>query len=274
MSTNQTNQLYDVIVIGASEEGINFCAQLINKTKDVKVALVSRNFDCPIEVNNIVKINQEVVFSSYIYGLISLTLANRTQIFGKNVVIAIGTKPVKSTLKNSNIKYNLNDLKASKTSPAVVVGNDTLAVKYTLALAKKFKYVYLCSNTLNLDCEKRYIKKLEDTANIVHLPNCNIVSCKNSKDGSLAEVQLDTYSSIKCVALVMSLGRTPENTGFSKRILEVDDEGYIITKEFNETTIIPNVYAIGTCTKHGAKSRLLPTINHLIEKNKFKLKEE
>jgi thioredoxin reductase len=269
-----TNQLYDVIVIGASEEGINFCTQLINKTKDVKVALVSRNFNRPVEVDNITKINQEVIFSSYIYGLISLTLADRTQIFGKNVVIAVGTKPVKSTLKNSNIKYNLNDLKASKTSPVVVAGNDTLAVKYALALAKKFKYVYLCSNTLNLECEKKYIKKLENVANIVHLPNCNIIGCKNNKDGSLAEAQLDTYSSIKCAALVMSLGRNPDNSGLSKRMIDVDSEGYIITKEFNETTIIPGIYAIGACTRHGIKNKLLPIINHLINKNKFELREE
>jgi thioredoxin reductase len=149
-----------------------------------------------------------------------------------------------------------------------------LAVKYALALAKKFKYVYLCSNTLTLECDKKQLKKLEDTANIVHLPNCNVIGCKNGKDGSLIEVQLDTYSSIKCTALIMALGRIPDNSGFSNRMIEVDSEGYIVTKEFNETTIVPNVYAIGTCTKHGAKSRLLPTVNHLIEKNRFKLMEE
>ena len=106
------------------------------------------------------------------------------------------------------------------------------------------------------------------------MPNCNIISCKNNKEGDLVEVQLDTYSSIKCMALVMSLGRIPENAGFLKRILTLDSEGYIVTKEFNETTRVPNVYAIGGCAKNGVKSRLLSTINHLIEKNKFKLTEE
>jgi thioredoxin reductase len=214
------------------------------------------------------------VFSSYIHGLIGLTLADRTQVFGLNTVIAVGTKPIKSSLKNNNIRYNLVNLKASKTTPAVVVGHDNLAAIYALTMAKKFKYVYLCSDTLDLTCDAKYIKKLENTANIVHLPNCNIVSCKNDKDGNLTEVQLDTYSSIKCSALVMSLGRIPDNSGFSKRMLSTDPEGYIITKGFNTTTIIPSIYAIGTCTRSSSKNRLLPIINHLIEKNNFKLKGE
>ena len=39
------SQLYDVIVIGASEEGISFCEQLLAKTTGLQVALVSRNFN-------------------------------------------------------------------------------------------------------------------------------------------------------------------------------------------------------------------------------------
>lgn len=268
------NQIYDVIVIGASEEGINFCSQLLDKTVGLKVALVSRSFNRPVDIAGITKINKEVVFSSYTRGLLGLTLADRTQIFGLNIVVAVGTKPIKSNLKNCNIRYNLNGLKASKSTPAVVVGNDNLAATYALSLAKKFKYVYLCSNTVDLDCEAKYLKKIENTANIVHLPNCNVISCKNDKEGNLTEVQLDTYSSIRCTALIMSLGRTPDNSGLSKRMIEVDSEGYIKTKEFNATTVVPKIYAIGTCARSTAKNRLLPVINNLIEKNNFKLKEE
>lgn len=267
-------QLYDVIIIGASEEGITFCEQLLAKAAGIKVALVSRSFNREVEIEDLIKINKEVIFSSYSHGLIGLTLADRTQIFGINVVIAVGTKPTKSTLKNCNIRYNLNGLKASKSTPAVVVGNDNLAATYALSLSKKFKYVYLCSNTVELDCDTKYIKKLENTANIVHLPNCNIIGCKNDREGNLTEVQLDTYSSIRCSVLIMSLGRTPDSPGFSKRMLEIDSEGYIVTGNYNKTTVIPKIYAIGTCTKNAAKNRLLATVNHLIEVNRFKLKEE
>ena len=166
------------------------------------------------------------------------------------------------------------EIKASKNSPVVVVGNDTLAVTYAIALAKKFKYVYLCSSSVELSCEARYLKKLENIANIVHLPNCNVIGCKNDKNGNLTEVQLDTYSSIRCTALVMSLGRIPDNSGLSKRMIETDINGYIVTKGFNVTTIVPTIYAIGTCTKNGTKTRLAPIVNHLIDTNKFKRVEE
>jgi thioredoxin reductase len=268
------SQLYDVIVIGASEEGISFCEQLLAKTTGLKVALVSRNFNRPVEVVGLTKISGEVIFSTYNRGMIGLTLHDRTQVFGVNVIIAVGTKPIKSNLKNNNIHYNLLNIKTSKTTPVVVAGNNNLAVSYALALAKKFKYVYLCSNSVELDCDAKYIKKLENVANIVHLPNCNVLSCKNDKDGKLVEIQLDTYSSIRCSALVMSLGRIPDNPGLSKRMIEVDPNGYVITKEFNVTTIIPNIYAIGSCAKNGTKTRLGPVINHLISINGFKRVEE
>lgn len=268
------NQLYDVIIIGASEEGISFCEQLLKKTTGLKVALVSRNFNRPVDFEGVMKITGEVIFSSYNRGMIGLTLADRTQIFGVNVVVAVGTKPIKSNLKNPNIRYNLTDVKAAKNSPAVVVGNNNLAVTYALSMAKKFKYVYLCSSTVELECDNKYIKKLENVANIVHLPNCNVIGCKNDKDGNLVEVLLDTYSSIRCSTLVMSLGRTPDNPGLSKRMIETDSNGYIITKEFNATTVVPKIYAIGTCTKSSTKNRLLPVVNHLIDANKFKRMEE
>ena len=268
------NQLYDVIIIGASEEGISFCDQLLKKTTGLKVALVSRNFNRPVDFEGVTKVTGEVIFSSYNRGMIGLTLANRTQLFGVNVVVAVGTKPIKSSLKNNNIRYNLAGLKASKSTPAVVVGNDNLAVNYALTLSKKFKYVYLCSNTVELQCDSKYLKKLENIANIVHLPNCNIIGCKNDKDGNLTEVQLDTYSSIRCTALVMSLGRAPDNSGLSKRMIETDEKGYIITKGFNTTTIVPRIYAIGTCTRSSTKNRLGPVVNHLIDVNKFKRVEE
>lgn len=269
-----TDQIYDIIIIGASEEGISFCEQIVEKTENLNIGLVSRNFNRDINLPQINLINKEVIFSSYHRGLIGLTLADRTMLFGKNIIIATGTKPIKASFKNCNIQYNLNKINPAKTEPAVVFGNDNFAANYALQLAKKFKYVYLCTSEFDLKCEAKYIKKIENTANIVHLPNCNITGCKNNKEGRLAEVTLDTYSSIRCSALVMSLGRVPDNPGLSKRMYSVDSKGYIEVKEFGETLIVPNIYAIGTCTKSNTRCRLAPIINKIIEKNKFKLKEE
>jgi Trk K+ transport system NAD-binding subunit len=52
-----TTQLYDIIVIGASQEGITFCENLISKTENVKVALVSKNFNHLTAKNNLLGVN-------------------------------------------------------------------------------------------------------------------------------------------------------------------------------------------------------------------------
>ena len=270
------NQLYDIIVVGASAEGVAFCEKLLSKTKEVKVALISKHFKHLTKQNleGIDLIEQEVVHSNYRHGLLIVSLADSTNICGKTVIIATGSKPIKSTLKSANIYYNISDLKPNKNGQAVIWGNDALAVKYALKLSKKFKYVYLCNNSLILNCDTKLITKIENTANIVHLPNCNIIACKNNKEGNLVEVQLDTYSSIKCSALVMSLGRSPENPGISKKMVELDVDGFVKTKAFNETTKVPNIFAIGECTRHASSHSTTLTLNHIITRNNFKLKEE
>ena len=260
-----SNILYDVIVIGASEEGLNACKQL---ESTLKIALVSRNFNRPTtQLSNTDFYNKEVIFSSYNRGLLGVTLSDKTTLYCKNIIIAVGTKPIKSNLKNSNIYYNLNSLKASKNNPVVVFGSDDLAATYAITLSKKFKYVYLCTSSLGLNCKPKYIKKIENIANIVHLPNCNIIGCKNDKEGNLVEAHLDTYSSITCVAVVMSLGRVPDNSGLDKRMIEVDPENYIKVKEYNETTKIPNIFAIGGCTRTKSSHAVSNVINKILQRN-------
>jgi thioredoxin reductase len=272
-----TNQLYDVIVVGASEEGLALCEQLSNKTKNAKIALVSKHFNLQTPKHNLQmvdKFEQEVVFSYYKHRLLGVYFADRNAIFGKSIVIATGSKPIKSNLKNTNIQYNLNNIKYNKAAPVVVFGKDNTAATYAISLSKKFKYVYLCSDSLELECDNKYLKKIENIANIVCLPNCNIIACKNDKEGNLVEVQLDTYSSIRCNALVMSLGRMPEKVCIDKRMLKTDSDGFIIVKENNETTEIPNIFAIGTCTKNPTKAKITAVANTIIKRHSIELKEE
>jgi thioredoxin reductase len=238
---------------------------------------VSKNFNHLTAKNNLLGVNlitADVAYSNYNHGLIILNLADGTNLFGKTVVIATGSKPIKSSLKNAAIKYNLSDVKPNKNGQVIVYGKDNLAASYALKLAKKFKHVYICSNSLVLECDTKLINKIENIANILHLPNCSIIACKNDKEGKLIEAQLDTYSSIKCDTIVMSLGRQPEVSGISKRMIEVDSNGFIKTKAFNETTKVPNIFAIGSCVSHSTAHSTTAALNHIITRNNFKLKEE
>ena len=269
MSSN-TNNLYDVIIVGASEEGLALCDQLNTKTKNAKIALVSKHFNFQTPKHNLAnvdKFEKEVVFSYYKHRLLGVYFADKNAIFGKTIVLAVGSKPIKSSLKNTNIKYSLKEVKNAKHSPAVVFGDNDTAATYAITLSKKFKYVYLCTKSLELPYSSKLVKKIENIANILHLPNCNIVGCKNDKEGNLVEAQLDTYSSIRCAELIMSLGRSPEAPGIDKRMLKVDSEGYIITKEYNETTEIPNIFAIGACTKNSSKHKITNVVDTIIKRH-------
>ena len=263
------NELYDVVVLGASVEGIALCEYVKAKSPKTKVALVSRHFKF-IKPNNkladTVKIQGDSAFSSYNHGVVILTLKNRKTVVGKNLVIATGATPVRTTsLKNANICYNPRDLKdSSKTKPAVVYGSNSDAVSYALSMAKKFKYVYLCSKDMKLSCDAKLVKKLNATANVVYLPTCNIVSCKNNKEGHLSEITLDTYDTINCSALVLALGKTPDVNGIDTKMVELDQDKYIKTNTQHQSTKVPNIYAIGECTRHNTKRSITAVGSKLI----------
>lgn len=263
------NELFDIVVLGASEEGIALCEYIKSKAPEKKVALVSRHFNFVKPHNKLADtelIQGDSAFSSFMKGMVILTLKNRDIVCGKNLVIATGATPVKtSTLKNNNICYNPRDLKlTSKLKPAVVYGNNTAAVNYSLALSKKFKYIYLCSNGFTLNCDTRLARKLNNTANIVHLTNCKITACKNNKEGNLCEVTLDTYSTVNCSALVMALGRTPDVNGIDLKMVELDQDNYIKVNSNHQTTKVPNIYAIGECTKHNTKRSIITVGSRLV----------
>ena len=267
----QQNELYDVIIIGASIEGIVLAEYIKAKAPETKVALVSKHFNFVKATNKLLDtelIIGESVYSNFNHGLIILTLKNKQLVVGKNVVIATGGYPIKAPAdryKNKNICYNPRDIAINpKNKPAIVFGNGNDAVNFALTMAKKFKYVYLCSEVFKLGCDAKLLKKLNDTANIVHLPNCFITSCKNDKDGKLQEVTLNTYDTIKCSALVLALGRKPHVNGVDPKMIELDADKYIKINTQHQSTKVPNIYAIGECTKHNTKRSITLVGNQLL----------
>jgi len=265
------NKMYDVIIIGASVEGVELCSYLRAKASDLKIAFISKNFDNvgKLDLTGVDLYRGEAVCSSYNHSLIGITLRDRTSVFGLTAVIATGSKPAKSQFKGNNIYYKPIEIKeAMKTKQAVVYGNNEDAVKYALDIAKKFKYIYLCSNTFDLTSSQKLLKKLDNTANILHLPSCNITGIKTDKAGNLNEITLDTYDTIRCAALLLALGRAPDVSGLSKKMVDIDEEGYAVVKEYNELVKTPGIYAIGACVRKNTKQSIHTVGNKILEKRK------
>ena len=272
------NKVFDVIIVGASYEGIALCEYLKEKLPALKVALVSSNFtNCKPRqtLDGIEKVEKKVIYSSYNHNLIGLTLEDRSNIFGLNVVIATGSRPIPLDIKSNSIYYKTAGVKrAIKANQAVVVGNDIKAINAACWAAKKFKYVYFCSPNFQLNASKKDIQKLNEIENIVHLPNSHIIDYKNDKRGNICEVSLDTYDTIRCNSIIAITDRLPDIPQLHPQMIELDDDGYIVVNHLGETTRIPKLFAVGACTKYNSKRNIAVLGRRMISINNWKQEEK
>lgn len=252
------SHIYETIIIGATPQGLALAEQLASPKRNV--ALISRNFSYKTKkqtLANIDTVEGQAIFLSFSHGLFGVSLKDGGSIFGCNIVFATGTVPKTINLKGNGIYYKAIDVIGKhKSRQAVVYGDTELAVKYAIELAKQFCYVYLCTPGFDLNCSKKLVRKLNDTANIAHLPGCNIKTCKRDlKTYSLVEVTLDTYDTIKASALVVDVGRTPDLPAFADRFINRDEDGYAIVSNL-ESTKVPGVFAVGDLTRKCTKKDL------------------
>lgn len=248
-----SNIIYDVIIIGASKEGITLYKQL-HKDKTLKIAVVSPNFHnlktgSEIAVSD--RVCHKVVYSTLKRNLLILTLDDSSLLCGMNIVIASGLSIKKCPYDTKSVYYDIKDIKTRvKASPFIVVGNDDRAAVRALMLAKKFNYIYLCYSENKLNCSDVLTKELDDSANIALLPHCKIVSCKNELNGTLYSVKLDTLESLKCRGIVCT-GESIANIDkwFNINMITLNENKLIKVNEFGQTEIVPSIFAIGTCAE-------------------------
>ena len=113
-------------------------------------------------------------------------------------------------------------------------------------MAKKYKQVYLCSESLVIeDITTANKKRLAETKNIVVLPNTSVIKFQTS-DGMLQKVELDNYSTITCSAIFVKTAARPETT-FVSNIIGKDTAGFLITTNQAQSLLVPKCFAIGNC---------------------------
>ena len=98
MEKTYLRKLFDVIIIGASADGIALCEYLVSKKPDIKTLIVAENTNNILQkhkLENTIIVKDKVIYSSYNHGVIGLNLESGDQIFATNIVIATGTKPKK-----------------------------------------------------------------------------------------------------------------------------------------------------------------------------------
>lgn len=245
------NQFFDIIILGASKEGLSVYKKLKQTEFGKTVQLISERFPASVEDPSKF-ITGKVAFVSYNHGMMSITLDSDQgipRIFTHNLIIATGECPKKFPKLGPNVDqiyYNASDLPEDYKGAAVVYGDTEYAAKMALTLRRKYKYVYLCTNIFEPKYSYNVRKRLKEATNVAQLPGCKITEYDGSK-GKLTKVTLDTYETITCKALYVDIGRTPDLSAFPNtkyRLFAVNDEQKIVTDE-NCQTFVPKVFAVG-----------------------------
>jgi thioredoxin reductase (NADPH) len=133
----------------------------------------------------------------------------------------------------------------------IVVGGGNTAVEEALYLTNHASKVYLVHRRDSLKAEKILQDRLFSNPKVTPIWNAeideflgthepkslNAVRLKSTKDGSLREMKID--------GVFVAIGHKPATAVFVNSGLEMDSEGYILTKPGTPFTNIPGVFAAG-----------------------------
>ena len=254
------NYQVDIMIIGDSKSGHDLLDKIASNRPKIKVAFVSQAFKSTTthDYLNVEYFRDEVVLVDYKNRLFGCYLKNGTRIYATHLVIASGLsyKPLVLNNRTATGVYNNTDdvPKAAKNQPAVVICNKNADVKFALEVAKKYKQVYLCVETAAIEgLTEANSKKLEKAENVVVLYNTSLIKTI-SKDGALLKVELDNYATLNCSAIYVKTEARPAVDFIPKNIIERNEQGYLVTDEKTESTIVPKCFAIGNCAQKFTKA--------------------
>ena len=186
-------------------------------------------------------------------------MKNGDNIFSTHLITAAGLNYEPLIINNEKVPNVFNTLddvsKLAKDQPALVICNQDSDAKFALEVAKKYKQVYLCTKTVDLNesASATTVKKLAKTENLAVLPNTSIQKVILDKNGSLQKIELDNYSEINCSAIFAKTASKPAIDFIPRKILPRED-GYPAVKDNCESALVPKFFAAGNCLKKYTKT--------------------
>lgn len=264
------NSQVDIIVIGDSRDGHDVVKRIAAANPTIKMAFVSSSFRSATthDYINVEYIKDEVVYTDYKNRLFGVYLKGGARLYCTHLVIASGLNYAPLTVghkKLPNVYNNTDDIaRNAKNQPAVVVGETNADVKLALAVAKKYKHVYLCIKDIAVkDITDSNKRKLDTASNIVVLPNTSIIKFQ-APDGVLRTVELDNYSTITCSAVFVKTSSKPETT-FVSNIIDKDSLGYLVTSKQAQSLLVPKCYAVGNCAVKSTQKMKSEMIENILQ---------
>ena len=251
------NRQFDVIIVGDSKAGNEAVKNIAGANRNIKVAFISREFknSTTRDFLNVEYIKDEVSYTDYNRGLFGCYLKSGARNYCTHLIIATGVSYAPFKIGSKVVPGVFNTVteipKAAKQQVAIVVGNRIADTKLALAVAKKYKYVYLCTESIELVVNESLDKKLNSTGNLLVLRNTSIAKT-TFDDGVLTGVTLDNYTKLTCNSIFAITETTPETEFISEKLISKEN-GYLKTTEAAQSTLVPKCFAIGNCASRSTK---------------------
>lgn len=255
------NYQVDIMIVGDSKVGHEILDKIASSKPSIKVAFISKAFKSTTthDYLNVEYFKDEVVFTDYKNRLFGCYLKNGTRVYGTHLIIASGLVYSPLVLNNQQVQTgvynNADDIsKLAKNQPAVVVCNHNSDVALALAVAKKYKQVYLCVGGTDIPyLTALNAKKLAKATNIAVLQNTSLVKAI-IENNVLQKVELDNYSTLNCAAIYIKTPAKPDVAFVSDKLIQKNSSGFLITTENAESTLVPKCFAIGNCIPRCTKA--------------------
>ena len=194
-------------------------------------------------------------------------LSDGNKLRSKTILIATGSKhrklgaPGEKELLGRGVSYCATcDGFFYRDKTVGVIGGSDSAVSSAVFLADMAKKVYLIYRGEKLRAEKFWIKAAEKNSKIEVIYNTNVKELKGEE--KLSQVILDnTYRGkdfLDLDGLFIEIGFTPSTELFEELEIELDEEGFIRTKEDGKTSV-SGIWAAGDITTGSNKFKQIIT---------------
>lgn len=266
------NQYYDVIVIGASQEGRTVAKAIAAKLdKKHSIAMLSASFhtkDAALNKSSVTKIIGTAKFLTYNHGLTGIVYNNESlpSLFCRYLVLAMGTKSSDLLCSGSNtegIYFALSDIPYTAVNNCVIFGNTKKAIKLATKASQRFTKVVFCPNGAYLSKEiVADIERLSATKNIQVTPIDGPMEIK-STDGKVSGIRLGG-SFIPCEAILVSMNALPDTSWVPSTLFPSDENGFLQVTDKLQSIRIPTLYACGEIIKDFNRAKLETIISDII----------
>lgn len=181
---------------------------------------------------------------------------NKNTYKGRSIILATGAQNRKLNLPNETefigkgVSYCATcDGNFYKGKDVAIVGGGNTALEDALYLSDIANKVYLIHRRDTFRGEDKYIEEINNRSNIEVLTNSVVESINGTN--LLESITLNDNRTLNVSALFVAVGQEPKNEIF-KDVIEIDEKGYIETKDDVHTNV-EHIYVAGDCRNKSLK---------------------